>query len=219
MRNHISFRSAILPFSVAAALSLTACGAEDIESAAGSSTPAAASSESGAEQAGEAQVTLDGGWVKATDEEMTSIFGTLTNPGEADVELESAEVDVDADVELHEVVQEAGSSVMQQVDGTLPIPAGGELSLEPGGYHLMLVNLGEEIAPGQDVELTLHFADGTETTTTIAARAFEGAQEEYHAGGSDANPDEGDSAGSDAGAHEGMDHSQMDHGDTEGHDH
>lgn len=213
MRNTISFRSAILPFSVAAMLSLTACGAEDAQNAADSSAATSAASESGAEQGaddnGEAAVTFDGGWVKATEEDMTSIFGTLENPTDADIELESAEVDVDAKAELHEVVQDAGSSVMRKVDGGLTVPAGGELRLEPGGYHIMLVDLGEAITPGQDLELTLHFSDGTETTATVPARAFEGAQEEYHAG------DEGDGAEMD------MDHGDMgsDHGSSEGHDH
>lgn len=212
MSHHISFRSAILPFSVAAALSLTACGAKDAEQAAGSATTSAeAGAESGADQVGEGGVTLDGAWVKATDEDMTAIFGTLSNHSDAAVTLESAEVDLDADAELHEVVQEAGSSVMRAVDGGLEIPADGELNLAPGGYHIMLVDLGEPITPGQDLELTLHFSDGSETATTVPARAFEGAQEEYHAG-----DDEGDDAGEMD--HEDMDHDNMDHG-SEGHDH
>lgn len=212
MGHHISFRSAILPFSVAAALSLTACGAQDAEQVAGSATTSAeAGAESGADQADEGGVTLDGAWVKATDEDMTAIFGTLENSSDAAVTLESAEVDLDADAEMHEVVQEAGSSVMKPVDGGLEIPAGGELNLDPGGYHIMLVDLGEPITPGQDLELTLHFSDGSETATTVPARAFEGAQEEYHAG-----DDEGDDAGEMD--HEDMDHENMDHG-SEGHDH
>ena len=204
MGHHISFRSAILPFSVAAALSLTACGAQDAQQSADSSvtTSAEAGAEAGEDgQASEGGVTLDGAWAKATDEDMTAIFGTLSNHSDAALTLESAAVDVDADAELHEVVQEAGSSVMRAVDGGLEIPAGGELKLEPGGYHIMLVELGDPITPGQDLELTLRFSDGSETVTTVPARAFEGAQEEYHA----------DDAGED------MDHGEMDHG-SEGHD-
>lgn len=213
MGHHISFRSAILPFSVAAALSLTACGAQDAQQSADNSatTSAEAGAEAGADQVADGGVTLNGAWVKATDEDMTAIFGTLSNHSDADVTLESAEVDVDADAELHEVVQEAGSSVMQEVDGGLEIPAGGELNLEPGGYHIMLVELGEPITPGQDLELTLRFSDGSETVTTVPARAFEGAQEEYHAG-DDEGMDHGDMD------HENMDHGDMDHG-SEGHDH
>ena len=209
MGHHISFRSAILPFSVAAALSLTACGAQDAQQSADSSvtTSAEAGAEAGEDgQASEGGVTLDGAWAKATDEDMTAIFGTLSNHSDAALTLESAAVDVDADAELHEVVQEAGSSVMRAVDGGLEIPAGGELKLEPGGYHIMLVELGDPITPGQDLELTLRFSDGSETVTTVPARAFEGAQEEYHAGDAGEGMDNGD-----------MEHGDMDHG-SEGHD-
>ena len=218
MGHHISFRSAILPFSVAAALSLTACGAQDAQNAqksaetSATTSAAEAGAESGADQAGEGAVTLEGAWVKATDEDMTAIFGTLENPSDAAVTLESAEVDVDADAEMHEVVQEAGSSVMKPVDGGLEIPADGELNLEPGGYHIMLVNLGEPITPGQDLKLTLHFSDGSESVTTVPARAFEGAQEEYHADDDDEGMDHGDMN------HGDMNHGDMDHG-SEGNDH
>lgn len=219
MRNTISFRSAILPFSVAAVLSLTACGAEDAKNAADTSAATSAAAESGDEQGGAGQVTFDGAWVKATEEDMTAIFGTLENPTDSDIELESAEVDVDAKAELHEVVQDAGSSVMRQVDGGLSIPAGGELRLDPGGFHIMLVDLGEPIAPGQNIELTMHFSDGSESTTTVPARAFEGAQEEYHAG-DDEDGEDGDGADMDM-DHGSMDHGDMDmdHGSAEGHDH
>ncbi|HJE89829.1 MAG TPA: hypothetical protein K8V11_02305, partial [Dietzia timorensis] len=78
--------------------------------------------------------------------------------------------------------------------------------------HIMLVNLGEPITPGQDLKLTLHFSDGSESVTTVPARAFEGAQEEYHADDDDEGMDHGDMN------HGDMNHGDMDHG-SEGNDH
>ena len=45
---------------------------------------------------------------------------------------------------------------MQPVDGIV-IPAGGTVTLEPGGYHVMLVGLTGDLAAGQVVRLTLTF--------------------------------------------------------------
>ena len=45
---------------------------------------------------------------------------------------------------------------MQPVDGIV-IPAGGTVTLEPGGYHVMLMGLTGDLAAGQVVRLTLTF--------------------------------------------------------------
>jgi copper(I)-binding protein len=51
-----------------------------------------------------------------------------------------------------------------QPDG-FAIPAGGELTLEPGGKHLMLVNMADVASDGT-VEVTLHFAETGEVTVS-----------------------------------------------------
>ena len=58
------------------------------------------------------------------------------------------------------------------------VPAGGSLSLEPGGDHVMLMDLQEPILPGDEVTITLLTAGG-EVETTVVAKEFTGAQEEY----------------------------------------
>jgi len=39
----------------------------------------------------------------------------------------------------------------------LEIPPGGTVSLEPGGYHLMLMGVGAELKVGGKIELRLEF--------------------------------------------------------------
>lgn len=194
-----------------AALALAGCSSDGEDSASeatasGSSTAAAADSASGDEQTSESEVTLTDGWVRADKEMMTGIFGTLHNPTDKDLVLTSADVDVDARAEMHETVQDAGASVMQEAKGGLTIPAGGTLELKPGSYHIMLMELAEPVKIGQDITLTLHFEDGTTAEVTATGRAFEGANEEYRA------TDHG-SMGSGESGMEGMDHGDMEHGD------
>jgi hypothetical protein len=54
---------------------------------------------------------------------------------------------------------------MQQVDA-VDVPAGGEAVLEPGGYHVMLIGVTEELAEGDTVDLTLEFAESGEQTVS-----------------------------------------------------
>lgn len=56
----------------------------------------------------------DGPWVKATDEEMTGAFGMIENPTDADITVVSASSPSAGMMEIHEVVDQDGSMVMQQ---------------------------------------------------------------------------------------------------------
>jgi len=66
-----------------------------------------------------------------------------------------------------------GVMQMRQVEEGLPIPAGGSLALAPGGAHLMLIGLDEPIHEGDQVTLTLEFANAApiEVAVPVAAEA------------------------------------------------
>ena len=58
---------------------------------------------------------------------------------------------------------------MREIDA-LDVPAGETASLEPGGHHLMLLELADDLVPGDSFELTLEFADAGELTVTVEVR-------------------------------------------------
>ena len=64
---------------------------------------------------------------------------------------------------------------MQEMADGLPLPAGETVSLEPGGYHIMLLDLVEPLEIDQEFELTLDFenADDMTITVTVAETAPE----------------------------------------------
>lgn len=64
-----------------------------------------------------------------------------------------------------------GMMTMQEVD-SIAIPAGGTIALEPGGYHIMLLGLTEDLVVGDTIEVTLNFESGaTETVTAEVQEA------------------------------------------------
>ena len=58
---------------------------------------------------------------------------------------------------------------MREIDA-LDVPAGDTVSLEPGGHHLMLLELADDLVPGESFELTLEFAEAGEQTVTVEVR-------------------------------------------------
>lgn len=125
-------------------------------------------------------------WAKAAETGMTAVFGTIRNSGTTPVHLMSATTPVSTEVQLHETVASStGGSSMRQKEGGFTIPAGGDLLLEPGGDHIMLMGLTEPLRAGTSIDVTLHLEGGASTTFTAAVRDFAGAKEEYEPGASD----------------------------------
>lgn len=92
-------------------------------------------------------------------------YMTLTNDGDADDMLVSVSTDVAETVGLHETSTQDGSMSMQEVDG-IDIPAGGDAVLEPGGLHVMLIGVTQDLAEGDTLDLTLTFDNAGEQTVS-----------------------------------------------------
>jgi copper(I)-binding protein len=114
-------------------------------------------------------VTVEDPWVRSSPNGMGAAYMVLTMP-EAD-ELVAASVDpsIAGTVEVHEVVMRDGMMRMQEVAG-IPFPAGEPVALEPGGHHIMLLEMPAMLEPGTEVELVLTFASGTEVPVTATVR-------------------------------------------------
>jgi copper(I)-binding protein len=150
---------------------------------AGCSAAEAETSPSAAPEHAADAVTIEDAWVKAADSGMTAGFGVLVNDGAADATLVSATTDAAMMTELHETVtDDAGAMVMREVEEGLTIPADGELTLEPGGNHLMMMQLTGPLQAGAEVTFTLEFADGSTLDVTAPVKDFTGAEENYDGG-------------------------------------
>jgi copper(I)-binding protein len=91
------------------------------------------------------------------------------NRGDQPVALTGARSAAYAEVMLHHSSTQGGMSRMAMVE-SLPIPAHGTVVLEPGGYHLMLMQPVAAVQPGSAVELQLQFADGSTLPVDFVAR-------------------------------------------------
>ncbi len=84
------------------------------------------------------------------------IYMTLMNNGNNDDVLLGLETDVAETVELHETKMENDVMKMSPI-ANIQVPAGGSATLEPGGMHVMLINLKQELVAGEKVAFTLNF--------------------------------------------------------------
>jgi copper(I)-binding protein len=102
-------------------------------------------------------LAVSGAWVRSSAmmDRAGAAYLVIENGGAAD-RLVSVSSDVAATIELHETKDVGGMMEMAPVDG-IAVPAGGQVELKPGGLHIMLIGLTRELAPGDEVRLTLNF--------------------------------------------------------------
>ncbi|NLU79841.1 copper chaperone PCu(A)C [Micromonospora sp. HNM0581] len=177
-------RPAVLFTAAALSVSLAACASS--EDASTAPTPPASASAAPAAEAGVLGVRDP--WVKAADEGMTAAFATLVNDSDTDVTITGAATEL-SPMELHEMAMVDGKMVMRARQGGVVIEAGSEHKLEPGGDHLMLMDLAKPVQAGDELTFTLSFADGRTQTFSAVAKPFTGAQESYAPGHGEPMPD------------------------------
>ena len=171
---------------LALTFSLAACGSDDDSSSATTGAPEATAPMDGTTDmdgdsmdetmpGGEAtagDLAVTGVWMREPAEGQTrsAAYGTITNNGDSDVTLVSASVPFDATVEIHETIMgDDGSMQMQEVPEGFAVPAGGSFSLEPGGPHIMLIDIDPADITGT-IDVTMVFDDGTEVTVGAPVR-------------------------------------------------
>jgi copper(I)-binding protein len=86
----------------------------------------------------------------------SAVYLMVRNAGGTPDKLLGGATAVAAAAELHESRLEDGVMRMRRVDG-VEIPPGGQVVLEPGGLHLMLVGLTEPLTEGDTLTLFLDF--------------------------------------------------------------
>jgi copper(I)-binding protein len=72
---------------------------------------------------------------------------------------------------------------MRPVEGGLPIPAHGEIKLDPSGDHLMFIGLKRPFKAGEHVPVTLTFARAGPTPAMLEVKAADNAMPGMNMGG------------------------------------
>jgi copper(I)-binding protein len=95
---------------------------------------------------------------------------SIRNEGSQEDTLLSASTPVAARVEFHRTIISQGMARMRPADD-LRIAPGATLTAEPGGLHLMLVELRAPLSAGTTVPLSLRFERAGEITVSVSVQA------------------------------------------------
>lgn len=125
----------------------------------------------------QAAITVTAAWMRQPPPgaSVAGGFMTIANAGEETDRLLGGEAPFAGRVEIHAMAMADGMMRMHPVAGGLAIAPGGTVALEPGGYHVMFMDLTDWPQAGQSVTMTLDF-ERTGTVTVPMTVAPIGAQ-------------------------------------------
>ncbi|QKF81326.1 copper chaperone PCu(A)C [Halarcobacter ebronensis] len=119
------------------------------------------------------QIEIEDAYVRATPPAVqnSAAFMTIRNSSSKNILLVKASSDVAKVVELHTHEMKNGVMKMYQVP-SIEILANKEVSLNPGGYHIMLIELNKALKTNDTITLKLVFSDNSTKEITVPVRTI-----------------------------------------------
>ncbi len=115
-------------------------------------------------------LSVENAWARATatSAKTGAVYMTIVGHGAPD-RLVAVAAPTAGEAELHQTIRDGNVMKMRPVDG-LPISAGRPITLAPGGYHVMLMDLKQPLREGQSFPLTLTFQKAGTVQTTVTVK-------------------------------------------------
>lgn len=120
--------------------------------------------------AGQGKLAIEDPWARpANAGDNSAAYFTIDNPTSSADVLRSASGTVAASLEVHMSKMENGVMKMQPQE-SVEVPAKNKVNFQPGGLHIMLVNLKQDLKPGDRFDLTLQFDKAGAQTIQVTVK-------------------------------------------------
>lgn len=115
-------------------------------------------------------------WARTSMQGMNSaVYFVIQNHNAGADELVGAASDVADAVEVHESKMEGEVMMMNRVEAVALEPSA-KVEFKPGGYHVMLIGLKQDLKAGDQITVTLQFRDSPDITIQAMVEDASGMQ-------------------------------------------
>jgi copper(I)-binding protein len=94
-------------------------------------------------------------------------YMVIRNNGDEPDRLIGGAADFAGKVEIHEMAMEGDVMKMRQLEDGLEVPAHGEVTLKPGGFHVMFMQMKDQLQPDTTRTVTLRFEKAGEIDVDV----------------------------------------------------
>lgn len=116
-------------------------------------------------------LSIEDAWARpGTQGTMSAAYFVINNSTDQDDELLQVDSDIAENVEMHlSTMQDDGTMTMIQQE-SIPVPALSSTELKPGGLHIMLIGLTEDLRPDDVLNLSLQFKNAGLLNVEVTVR-------------------------------------------------
>lgn len=116
-------------------------------------------------------LTVKDAWARPTNAgQNTAIYFVIENATRQDDTLLSVRGEIADSLEVHLSAMDANGVVSMQPQESVAVPAGEQVAFEPGGLHVMVINVKEDLQPGDTVQVALTFRNTGEISLAVPIR-------------------------------------------------
>ena len=121
-------------------------------------------------------------WVRSMPPgaQVSAAYGMLMNHGDQTITLSTVSSDISGTAEMHEVIADGDQRRMAELE-SIDIAPHQTLIFEPGGRHIMLLDIAAPPVEGETVEICAVSAAGTRACTEAVVRRQPPATQDTHA--------------------------------------
>ena len=117
-----------------------------------------------------AEISIEDHWARVTPSGSGSVYMEIINSSNEDDRLLSASSDQAGMVMIHRSIRDGDISKMIHVHDGVFVPKKNSIKLKPGDYHLMLMNVNEDLSLGDKITVTLNFEKNDSITINPIAK-------------------------------------------------
>ena len=117
-----------------------------------------------------AEISIEDHWARVTPSGSGSVYMEIINSSNEDDRLLSASSDQAGIVMIHRSIRDGDISKMIHVHDGVFVPKKKSVKLKPGDYHLMLMNVNEDLSLGDKITVTLNFEKNNSITINPIAK-------------------------------------------------
>lgn len=115
-------------------------------------------------------IEIHSGWTRpAKQGENGAVYFVIHNHSSQADELIAISSEIAAAAEMHQSKMSGDIMQMNQVE-SVPLEAFAEIEFAPGGLHIMLVDLKQDVRAGDEIEVILHFKNSQDINIKVAVR-------------------------------------------------
>lgn len=117
------------------------------------------------------EISVIDAWARPANKgDNSAIYFKINNPGPAIDALIEAQTEVAAQTELHKSEMDTQGVMSMHPQHQIELQPDSQVEFTPGGYHVMLVDLQQDLKVGDMVELTLRFQNFGDITLNVPVK-------------------------------------------------